>query len=108
MVRRPPRATRTDTLFPYTTLFRSDRSRRPPALAPALPRADSPAPEAARRARPASQAMAWLASASAPAWPLVWDRRQAPARRRTRPAGLVTLVRQQRPPQSRQIGRAHV
>src|SRR3546814_5711121 len=72
-------------------------------LAPALPRADSPAPEAARRARPASQAMAWLASASAPAWPLVWDRRQAPARRRTRPAGLVTLVRQQRPPQSRRL-----
>src|SRR3546814_13020730 len=25
-VRRPPRATRTDTLFPYTTLFRSSRS----------------------------------------------------------------------------------
>src|SRR3546814_7656101 len=24
MVRRPPRSTRTDTLFPYTTLFRSD------------------------------------------------------------------------------------
>src|SRR3546814_4094346 len=24
MIRRPPRATRTDTLFPYTTLFRSD------------------------------------------------------------------------------------
>src|SRR3546814_3798733 len=23
MIRRPPRATRTDTLFPYTTLFRS-------------------------------------------------------------------------------------
>src|SRR3546814_21065820 len=30
MVRRPPRSTRTDTLFPYTTLFRS------PALAPLL------------------------------------------------------------------------
>src|SRR3546814_4722484 len=31
MIRRPPRSTRTDTLFPYTTLFRSDlvpRSRR--------------------------------------------------------------------------------
>src|SRR3546814_9723340 len=28
MIRRPPRSTRTDTLFPYTTLFRSD-----PALA---------------------------------------------------------------------------
>src|SRR3546814_4860064 len=26
MIRRPPRSTRTDTLFPYTTLFRSIRS----------------------------------------------------------------------------------
>src|SRR3546814_16853099 len=26
MIRRPPRSTRTDTLFPYTTLFRSCRS----------------------------------------------------------------------------------
>src|SRR3546814_13467129 len=26
MTRRPPRSTRTDTLFPYTTLFRSARS----------------------------------------------------------------------------------
>src|SRR3546814_2298137 len=25
MIRRPPRSTRTDTLFPYTTLFRSKR-----------------------------------------------------------------------------------
>src|SRR3546814_18179235 len=36
MIRRPPRSTRTDTLFPYTTLFRSARlllpipSRQPP------------------------------------------------------------------------------
>src|SRR3546814_13333525 len=28
MIRRPPRSTRTDTLFPYTTLFRSQRDRR--------------------------------------------------------------------------------
>src|SRR3546814_3013591 len=42
MIRRPPRSTRTDTLFPYTTLF---RSRRPaaacvpaPAGAPLRPR----------------------------------------------------------------------
>src|SRR3546814_6153412 len=28
MIRRPPRSTRTDTLFPYTTLFRSDRGDR--------------------------------------------------------------------------------
>src|SRR3546814_3677000 len=27
MIRRPPRSTRTDTLFPYTTLFRSPPSR---------------------------------------------------------------------------------
>src|SRR3546814_9851853 len=27
MIRRPPRSTRTDTLFPYTTLFRSGRER---------------------------------------------------------------------------------
>src|SRR3546814_3401986 len=26
MIRRPPRSTRTDTLFPYTTLFRSIRN----------------------------------------------------------------------------------
>src|SRR3546814_1924503 len=28
MIRRPPRSTRTDTLFPYTTLFRSCADRR--------------------------------------------------------------------------------
>src|SRR3546814_10150364 len=28
MIRRPPRSTRTDTLFPYTTLFRSPKSQR--------------------------------------------------------------------------------
>src|SRR3546814_16617729 len=36
MIRRPPRSTRTDTLFPYTTLFRSraavDIRRRQPAI----------------------------------------------------------------------------
>src|SRR3546814_19364675 len=29
MIRRPPRSTRTDTLFPYTTLFRSRRHKLP-------------------------------------------------------------------------------
>src|SRR3546814_9260683 len=36
MLRRPPRSTRTDTLFPYTTLFRSagrDAGRRPQSSA---------------------------------------------------------------------------
>src|SRR3546814_10183676 len=34
MIRRPPRSTRTDTLFPYTTLFRSNHAklRRNPAI----------------------------------------------------------------------------
>src|SRR3546814_1904049 len=35
MIRRPPRATRTDTLLPYTTLFRST------AVAPGMPIASS-------------------------------------------------------------------
>src|SRR3546814_17735830 len=34
MIRRPPRSTRTDTLFPYTTLFRS-LAAAPVAVAPA-------------------------------------------------------------------------
>src|SRR3546814_10121337 len=32
MIRRPPRSTRTDTLFPYTTLFRSDGEARQPSV----------------------------------------------------------------------------
>src|SRR3546814_17381401 len=32
MIRRPPRSTRTDTLFPYTTLFRSLQPRRAAAF----------------------------------------------------------------------------
>src|SRR3546814_6009145 len=41
MIRRPPRSTRTDTLFPYTTLFRSAD---PAGLAPGdgRPEGDSP------------------------------------------------------------------
>src|SRR3546814_2394632 len=47
MIRRPPRSTRTDTLFPYTTLFRS------PATRNSAPSASSSGqPES----RPASQA----------------------------------------------------
>src|SRR3546814_6288568 len=34
MIRRPPRSTRTDTLFPYTTLFRSGDARRNATLRP--------------------------------------------------------------------------
>src|SRR3546814_12789344 len=40
MIRRPPRATRTDTLFPYTTLFRS--SGQPGRRAPTAHRKEGP------------------------------------------------------------------
>src|SRR3546814_13142563 len=40
MLRRPPRSTRTDTLFPYTTLFRSSRN--------FSPSPDFPSPEQRR------------------------------------------------------------
>src|SRR3546814_10543109 len=41
MIRRPPRSTRTDTLFPYTTLFRSVELCRPSASRAAGPDADA-------------------------------------------------------------------
>src|SRR3546814_3869946 len=58
MIRRPPRSTRTDTLFPYTTLFRSrictlqghHRPRRKPR--PHLALVPPPPPPAAPRRRP--------------------------------------------------------
>src|SRR3546814_16088455 len=60
MIRRPPRSTRTDTLFPYTTLFRSAR-RRAVALAFAfqIPNSQSripasPQPRAVQPARAAA------------------------------------------------------
>src|SRR3546814_14510261 len=46
MIRRPPRSTRTDTLFPYTTLFRSIRFR-----SDLHERADARDPHAQHRAR---------------------------------------------------------
>src|SRR3546814_9091051 len=45
MIRRPPRSTRTDTLFPYTTLFRSVR----PAAVLGLPRVRQLCPLQGRR-----------------------------------------------------------
>src|SRR3546814_3323119 len=48
MIRRPPRSTRTDTLFPYTTLFRSS--------------SPAPRPRTARRRR---RTMRWCSARSA-------------------------------------------
>src|SRR3546814_20216917 len=48
MIRRPPRSTRTDTLFPYTTLFRSGATKIRPRSAHA------------RRYSPFSVTFAWV------------------------------------------------
>src|SRR3546814_4551294 len=68
MIRRPPRSTRTDTLFPYTTLFRSDPH---PPLRPPGPSAD--------RAR--CRASGWTSSRPRPKSP-----RSPPRGGRARPA----------------------
>src|SRR3546814_8948828 len=53
MIRQPPRSTRTDTLFPYTTLFRSPRPIRRNASPPSRHgRAKSAAPAAGRKYPP--------------------------------------------------------
>src|SRR3546814_7900085 len=58
MIRRPPRSTRTDTLFPYTTLFRSKaasrstRRRNSPPPRWCLPPDGSAAPSQAPKPRP--------------------------------------------------------
>src|SRR3546814_8311864 len=55
MIRRPPRSTRTDTLFPYTTLFRSQQGGRiglggfGSSARPAAPGSRRPARHAAAR-----------------------------------------------------------
>src|SRR3546814_1452901 len=53
MIRLPPRSTRTDTLFPYKTLFRSDLLRDHPAQGQRrLRRGQLPGPVREHRARP--------------------------------------------------------
>src|SRR3546814_3251348 len=45
MIRRPPRSTRTDTLFPYTTLFRSSKQEVQVVESPmVIPNYESPPP----------------------------------------------------------------
>src|SRR3546814_6022216 len=71
MLRRPPRSTRTDTLFPFTTLFRSLHPRRPgeadpqgnpgPAAGRAPGRVRRPAGRVAQATQPGSRRTAALA-----------------------------------------------
>src|SRR3546814_12420092 len=88
MIRRPPRSTRTDTLFPYTTLFRSVRPRpdaevllpaegddqlplREGADQPALPRRARAAP-LSQRPGPLHPLQALLRYLPFPAFPLLF------------------------------------
>src|SRR3546814_2784766 len=67
MIRRPPRSTRTDTLFPYTTLFRSSRhwnNALPPASRSATCSTLSCKPTVASRKRRNCNACARKTSAS--------------------------------------------
>src|SRR3546814_2456667 len=91
MIRRPPRATRTDTLFPYTTLFRAIVCRVTPTRSPSWACVISPARK--RRVR-----MSLLKGGLAmPAPPIAGQDHQMVDR----------LGRHQRE-QSDEIGRAHV
>src|SRR3546814_3040880 len=59
MIRRPPRSTRTDTLFPYTTLFRSSSRRPRPMRSTDTSRRSStatPAPSSIRTSSPGRSA----------------------------------------------------
>src|SRR3546814_9473151 len=58
MIRRPPRSTRTDTLFPYTTLFRSDHPIPWPIRAPTSS-LSTPIPSHGR----------WIQTSWKPNWP---------------------------------------
>src|SRR3546814_7784807 len=53
MIRRPPRSTRTDTLFPYTTLFRSPEEAAAIGGTGAIVRQPCPAPAMRLQAAPA-------------------------------------------------------
>src|SRR3546814_2373805 len=86
MIRRPPRSTRTDTLFPYTTLFRSKT--------PWLPRGGG-----GRRERPERPAQA---AGRTRRGEMKWSSSAKPGLRRA-VAGLAGSA-----DQTREIGRAHV
>src|SRR3546814_19508619 len=110
MIRRTPRSTRTDPLFPYTTLFRSPRAvaaPRPPARGGALP------PAAAGRRPDLRRRGGEPAQARAPQPP---RRLVVPCRRRHRAAARSDAARAVPPlpgtlPAAEggmEIGRAHV
>src|SRR3546814_19089921 len=93
MLPRPPRLTRTDTLFPYTTLFRSDYRD--------VTRLDCPIFLVAGRRdfqTPSQIAAAWFAKLRAPAKRLFWFEHSAHMMHLEQPGKLLLhLVRDVRP-----------
>src|SRR3546814_2342714 len=88
MIRRPPRSTRTDTLFPYTTLFRSrSRRRRAPVLGSGPP--PRRVPSASGSASPTPCGSRW--PPSHPARPA--DRGPGPPRSEEHTSELQSLMR---------------
>src|SRR3546814_14941277 len=96
MIRRPPRSTRTDTLFPYTTLFRS-----PEAGTGSSPRTAGSSPSA----KPASEGRAAATRAPTRSWPCKrttavgatgWWARTAASSRSATPGCSATLGRSDR------------
>src|SRR3546814_388867 len=72
MIRRPPRSTRTDTLFPYTTLFRSQGWARAAPRSPEDPgwhQADGPSTRGPCQSDPSRSGPSWSGpSPSGPSW----------------------------------------
>src|SRR3546814_16219825 len=83
MIRRPPRSTRTDTLFPYTTLFRS----RPAGSAPRARQAKSSGAGQAPRPISASSAPDDAVAVEVEIGELAIARRMVEPHRRDRAAG---------------------
>src|SRR3546814_8508071 len=117
MIRRPPRSTRTDTLFPYTTLFRSRRANcfaRRREDAKRLARADKTISSTGGSDRIVERESRFAASATSSR--LRVFARNILARRRVRPrAAVAPYCTEQRDPglheqqlRRDQIGRAHV
>src|SRR3546814_15449003 len=100
MIRRPPRSTRTDTLFPYTTLFRSPRLRRlrhcrrrrraarpprraPPTSGPARMTTPTALSTSSQPALDAAAALAYVRQVATRSGPsFLWGMRLLPRRRR--------------------------
>src|SRR3546814_5526660 len=72
MIRRPPRSTRTDTLFPYTTLFRSQCRNRHEAGGTASKLALLPP------ASPVEQHRTLESAIASSLWPATKDKRRGP------------------------------